>query len=89
MQRTISTQFTETELKELIVEAIKETIPPPPEKLFTATEAAEYLGITKTTLHSWKSTGKIQAFWIGKILRYKQTELDRMLTKAPRLEQFA
>ncbi len=85
MQGTILTQFSVDELKSLIVEAIQETLPPPPEKLLSTSEASKYLGITTVTLHAWKKSGKVKAQRLGNALRFKLTELDHLIKEVPRL----
>lgn len=79
MEGTILTQFSADELKALIIEAIKETLPKPPEKLYSTFEDANYVGVTTVTLHAWKQSGKIKCLRIGNRLKFEQSELDRLI----------
>ena len=50
------------------------------ESLFTAREAAQYLGLAKTTLDVWRSKGKPPAYVkIHRSVRYRREDLDAFI----------
>jgi len=44
--------------------------------LLTMDEAAKYLGISKLTLYGWVSSRKLGYVKIGRLVKFKQTQLD-------------
>ena len=59
----------------------KETILLKEERLLTIYEVAEFLHINAMTVYSWVRDGKIPAFKIGKVWRFRKTEIDEWLKK--------
>lgn len=53
---------------------------PNDEKLITRAEAAQMLGVTLPTIHSWTQKGVISAYRIGNRIRYKHAEIMETLT---------
>ncbi len=51
-----------------------------PERLLTANEACEFLRCSKPTLHRWKSAGIVPHVRIGSNIRYKESDLQKVLT---------
>lgn len=51
------------------------------ERLLTIDEVAEFLHINPMTVYAWVKDGKIPAFKIGKVWRFKKTEIDEWLKK--------
>jgi len=51
------------------------------ERLLTLDEVAEFLHINPMTVYAWVKDGKIPAFKIGKVWRFKKTEIDEWLKK--------
>lgn len=49
--------------------------------LLSNEQAAEYLGVTKGTLHVWRSVGRYQIPFakIGRYVKYKQSDLDAFI----------
>lgn len=47
--------------------------------LFTRSEAASYLQVSKATLNNWANLGIITKHKIGNLVRYKKSELDEAL----------
>jgi excisionase family DNA binding protein len=50
-----------------------------PERLYTATEACKMLRCSKPTLHRWKKEGIIPFVRIGVNIRYKESDLKKLL----------
>ncbi|MBW3599074.1 MAG: helix-turn-helix domain-containing protein [Planctomycetes bacterium] len=52
-----------------------------PDKLLTAEEAAEMLGIAQQTLSVWRSSGRYKLAYIkvGRNVRYRKSEIERFL----------
>jgi excisionase family DNA binding protein len=48
-------------------------------KLLTMDEASEYLGISKLTLYGWVSARKIRFVKIGRLVKFKQRDLDQWI----------
>jgi excisionase family DNA binding protein len=44
--------------------------------LLTMDEAAKYLGISKLTLYGWVSARKLSYVKIGRLVKFKQNQLD-------------
>lgn len=52
----------------------------PNQRLLTAEQVAEYLGVPVTTLYQWRYTGHgPRAYKVGRHLRYKPTDVERWL----------
>jgi len=51
----------------------------PPERLLTTNEACELLRCSKPTLHRWKRAGIIPFVRIGSNIRYKQSDLEKLI----------
>ncbi|QPD03915.1 MAG: hypothetical protein Nkreftii_001689 [Candidatus Nitrospira kreftii] len=57
--------------------------------LLTIDEAAKYLGISKLTLYGWVSARKLSYVKIGRLVKFKQDQLDAWIdqqTVKPRRE---
>lgn len=50
-------------------------------RLLTIDEIAEFLHMNPMTVYSWVKDGKIPAFKIGKVWRFRQIEIDKWLKK--------
>jgi len=50
------------------------------EILLTRTETAKMLGVTKPTIIDWGKKGILKCYRIGKLVRYKQSEVMETLT---------
>jgi excisionase family DNA binding protein len=49
-------------------------------KLYTATEAADLIGVNPETVKRWHRTGKIEAVKVGeRWLRFPESEIKRIL----------
>ena len=63
----------------------KETnlIPPKNTELLSSSEASIYLGITPGTLEVWRCTKRYQIPFIkvGRLVRYRKSELDNFLNR--------
>ena len=42
-------------------------------------EVAKYLGISERTLYQWAQSGKVPAFKVGSVWRFRRNEIDRWL----------
>jgi len=51
------------------------------ERLLTIDEVAEFLHVNPMTVYAWVKDEKIPAFKIGKVWRFKKTEIDEWLKK--------
>ncbi len=51
------------------------------ERLLTIDEVAEFLHVNPMTVYAWVKEGKIPAFKIGKVWRFRKTEIDEWLKK--------
>jgi len=51
------------------------------ERLLTIDEVAEFLHMNPMTVYSWVRDGKIPAFKIGKVWRFRKTEIYEWLKK--------
>ena len=58
-----------------------ETILEKDKRLLTLDEVAEFLHVNPMTVYSWVRDGKIPAFKIGKVWRFRKTEIDEWLKK--------
>ncbi len=48
-------------------------------KLLTIDEASEYLGISKLTLYGWVSARRLGFVKVGRLVKFKQEQLDRWI----------
>ena len=48
-------------------------------KLLTMDEASEYLGISKLTLYGWVSARKLGFVKVGRLVKFKQQDLDKWI----------
>ena len=48
-------------------------------KLLTMDEASEYLGISKLTLYGWVSARKVAFVKVGRLVKFKQDQLDKWI----------
>jgi excisionase family DNA binding protein len=51
----------------------------PEERLLTTNEACEFLRCSKPTLHRMKKNGTIPFIRLGSNIRYKQTDLEKLI----------
>ena len=51
----------------------------------SAKEVMEYLGISRATVARWSRAGKLPKHKIGKITRYKKSDLDKLLEEGGNL----
>jgi excisionase family DNA binding protein len=47
--------------------------------LLTIDEAAKYLGISKLTLYGWVSARKVGFIKVGRLVKFKQEQLDKWI----------
>jgi excisionase family DNA binding protein len=47
----------------------------------TAVQAADYLQVKEKTIRNWTSQGKIPSVKISGIVRYKKSEIDKVMEK--------
>ncbi len=64
-----------------IISQQKSPVEPEPveDSLLTPGEAAEILRVSRRTLHRWKNKGKIPHVRIGEQIRYKRSELEKLM----------
>lgn len=57
-----------------------------PRILYTSREAAEYLGVSESTLVSWRHYNTQSLKWIkvGRLVRYRKIDLERWLRSRER-----
>lgn len=48
-------------------------------RLLTTNEAAAYLGISRLTLYGWISARKIDHIKVGRLVKFKQDQLDKWM----------
>jgi excisionase family DNA binding protein len=48
-------------------------------KLLTMDQASEYLGISKLTLYGWVSARKLRFVKVGRLVKFKQQDLDKWI----------
>lgn len=48
------------------------------EKLYSVKEAADLLGVSKWTIHTWLSRGKLQRTKVGGRTKIRESELERV-----------
>ncbi len=49
------------------------------QKFLTVDEAAEILGVKKSTLYVWISKGKVPFYKVGKFVRFSESDLAEFL----------
>ena len=49
------------------------------EQLMNIKEVASYLRIKESTVYTWAQTGRIPAFRLGRLWRFRRTDLDAWL----------
>jgi PTS system nitrogen regulatory IIA component len=49
------------------------------ERLLTIDDVAEFLQVNPMTIYAWVRDGKIPAFKIGKVWRFKKEEIEKWL----------
>lgn len=86
IMNTIQIQnLSKEELKELVQETVKEEIKnhqpktPSGDDYLSRKETANMLGISLPTLHEWTMKGKIKAYRIGRLVRYKRAHVHSAL----------
>jgi len=84
MEEIIMTKMSHQELKDLISQCVQECLqehliqaPPEEETLLTVEEIAEYLGVSKVTIYSWKKEGKLPFYRMGRRVYFKKSEILR------------
>ena len=50
-------------------------------RLMSIEEAADYLGVKKSTLYRWKFERKIPFLKVGHLLKFRKDQLDRWLSE--------
>lgn len=76
----------ESDLKKIVADVISELKKREPseekeEKLFTSNEACQILRCSKPTLHRWKKEGIIPCVRIGTNIRYRESDIQKILSK--------
>lgn len=72
-------QFAEyiiTKTRQEVTSTLKEDIP---ERHLTRAEVCKALNVTNMTLYNWNKSGYLQAIKIGKTVKYKKTDIDKLL----------
>jgi len=66
-----------------MAEMLKENLPEPAanKDWFSVREACEYLNVSEQTIFRWMKDGKITFFKVGDSTRFRQEDLDLMVTK--------
>jgi PTS system nitrogen regulatory IIA component len=59
------------------------------EQLMNVTQLAEYLNVNISTVYMWSQQGQIPAMKMGKMWRYRRSEIDAWLNerRSPRVER--
>lgn len=77
----------ENDLKKIVADVISELQKLEPseqkkeEKLFTSNEACEILRCSKPTLHRWKREGLIDHVRIGRNIRYRESDIEKIMNR--------
>lgn len=50
------------------------------ERWLSVVEIAEHLGVSKETIYRWLEKGKIPAHRVGKLWKFKVTDVDKWIT---------
>lgn len=78
-------EFFKEEIRQVVAEEFERRAQVQPEKkeekLLTTNEAIKFLRVSKPTLHRWKTAGAIPHVRIGGTIRYKESDLRRVLEK--------
>lgn len=72
-------QFAEyiiTKTRQEVTSTLKEDIP---ERYLTRAEVCKALNVTFMTLYNWNKSGYLQAIKIGKTVKYKETDINKLL----------
>jgi len=57
----------------------------PPDRLLAVNEAAELLGLkSPRTLYKWAYAGRIPSVKLGKLLRFRRSDLERLIADGER-----
>lgn len=51
------------------------------ERWLSVVEIAEHLGVSKETIYRWLEKGKIPAHRVGKLWKFKASEVDQWITE--------
>ena len=51
------------------------------DKFLTSKQLAEKLQVTEQTLKNWRDQQKIEAYKVGRVVRFKQSDVDRIFSK--------
>lgn len=51
------------------------------ERWLSVAEIAEHLGVSKETVYRWLEKGKIPAHRVGKLWKFKASEVDKWVTE--------
>jgi nitrogen PTS system EIIA component len=57
---------------------------PPPDRLMTLPQVAQYLQMKKRTIYQWAKSGKIPSFKLGNVWRFRRAELDHWIEEQRR-----
>jgi excisionase family DNA binding protein len=85
MQTLQIENLTKEEFVELLQEAVKVEIEknqpedPSGQEYLSRKQTAKMLGISLPTLHEWTMEGRIQAYRIGRLVRYKRADVHAAL----------
>ena len=69
------------ELREVILEELKNIQPQPEKEYLSREEVAKILKVSLVTLHKWSKEGIINPYKIGNRVLYKKHEIDASLIK--------
>lgn len=78
----------EIDIKKIVIDIVNELIKneqltveaeKPEERLLTSAETCKFLRCSKPTLHRMKKSGTIPFVRIGSNIRYKQTDLEKLI----------
>ena len=53
-------------------------------KWLSQEEAAEYVGVVRTTIYRWVKEGKLNQYKVGKVARINKEELDQLFKEGKR-----
>jgi len=91
MSQILLTNLTPVQLKELVLDALRELMPIQPqknltsandaEKYLTRKEVANYLQISLPTLHDYSKRQILKSYKIGNKVRYKASEVIESLSE--------
>ncbi|MDX9847791.1 MAG: helix-turn-helix domain-containing protein [Tenuifilaceae bacterium] len=86
-EKMILFPYPETKLKELISNCVAEAMNKHKEeenpRKYTIAEAAEYLGVSKPTLHNYKKNKRLRFSQVGKKVWILESELKRFVRDEP------